>query len=224
MRTRRTVTRSCWRKNKIPQNTYGWREARRVRPFTTRATEAIICLKSPFIPSIPVGAVRMLTRETGGKLADGSTEGYFTNIQIVEPARQKSMPDGRTKNLAFFAKISENCHPISIEKRAAAERKKKSNGQGGHTKKVRRKYSRGREGNRQAHATAVQLFSSVSWTSHDLMDTCVWFFLENQWVDNDESLLSDNERGDGVVVLCGTVAAYVGLLGFITRISSSVIA
>lgn len=112
---------------------YGWGDE---TSLTTRTTEAILCLKGSFIPSIPVGAIKMLTRETG-KLTDQSVEGYFANIQKVEPARQRSMPDGDDRDFKFFAKVSLYLHPTSIEKRAAAEREKERNGQGGYTDKVR---------------------------------------------------------------------------------------
>lgn len=113
-------------------NLYGWTD----KTATTRATEAIVCLGS-FIPSIPLGAIRMITREKG-KLKDVSTGGYFAHMQKVETARRQSMPDGDPKDSKFFAKVSEYLHPTSIEKRAAAEREKERNGLGGYTSKVLR--------------------------------------------------------------------------------------
>ncbi|CAM9184752.1 unnamed protein product, partial [Ectocarpus sp. 13 AM-2016] len=122
-------------KQMVDETLYGWR-GETSPTSTTRATEAILSLKGSFIPSIPVGAIRMLTRETG-KLTDQSVEGYFANIQKVDPARQQSMPDGDNRDFAFFVKVSKYLHPTSLEKRAAAEREKERNGQGGYTSKER---------------------------------------------------------------------------------------
>ncbi|CAM9812831.1 unnamed protein product, partial [Ectocarpus sp. 12 AP-2014] len=113
------------------KNTYGWTD----KTEMTKATEAILYLKGSFIPSIPLGAIRMMTREKG-KLRDGSTGGYFANIQKVEPARQRSMPDGDKKDRMFFDKVSEYLLPTSREKRAAVDREKDEEGQGGYTRKV----------------------------------------------------------------------------------------
>ena len=123
-------------KTKAEELLYAWK-GETGPTITTKATEAILCLGGRFIPSIPLGALKMLTRETGGKLKDGSTEGCFANIQKVDPLRQRSMPDGDKRDSGFFLKVSEYLHPISIEKRAAAEKEKQMNGQGGYTSKER---------------------------------------------------------------------------------------
>lgn len=94
-------------------------------------------MKGVFIPSIPVGAIKMLNRETGGTLTDQTVEAYFSNIQKVDPLRKRSMPDGDKRDSEFFFKVFEYLHPTSIEKRAAAEREKQMNGQGGYTSKER---------------------------------------------------------------------------------------
>ena len=112
---------------------YKWDDWENLPP-TTKATEAILSLRSGFIPRIHLGAIRIFTREKG-ELAKGSVGGYFSHMQKVGPARQQSM-DGDEKDEKFFKKVSHRFLSVSREIRSGVKRQIEQDKQGALKKKV----------------------------------------------------------------------------------------
>lgn len=101
---------------------------------TTWATKALLCLGASFIPSIPLGSIRIMSRDS--KLNDNTKGAYFSHMQVLESVRQQSMPDGDTRDLDVFKKISTHFHPTTVLVRRNVEKAKQLDGQFGNSSKV----------------------------------------------------------------------------------------
>lgn len=86
-----------------------------------------------FIPNIPFGSIRVMSRES--KLKDSSKGGDYAHMQVLESARQQSMPDGDTRDLDLFTEISAHFHPTTVGVRRDVEKRKRLNGQLGNPSK-----------------------------------------------------------------------------------------